>query len=239
MLQTEDQYRRERRASDLAWRMLGLQARSGTICRWTGVTPRRVRRLYHSYFRDLDIAAQRRPRGRAPHCIELLLRPRKQRDEALELARVYHHMGLLKLASVPPHANDRVRIGETLCDAFETFKIKYPNSTITLEHGVLLLSSVIRAEEILLHCCGVCQNLMILDRLQPPPRWCAVCSAALEYPPSFQSRTARTRLKRGPLLTAPVREPESWSPRLAQLRRRRQLRTIATITGPQMLRQKG
>ncbi len=238
MPKSEDRYQRERRASDLAWRMLGLQARSSTICRWTGVTPRRVRRLYHSYFRDLEIAAQRRPRGRAPHCIELLLRSKKQRSEALELARVYHHMGLLKISSVPPSTGDRIRIGETVCDAFETFKGKYPNSRITLEHGVLLLSSMVRAEDVLLHCCSVCQNLIMLDRLQPAPQWCAACSAALEYPPSFESRMAPPRQRRGaaPATTAPP--AESWSPRLSQLRRRRQLRTIATITGPQLLRQK-
>lgn len=243
MRNTEDQYRLERRACDLAWRMLGLQCRSGTICRWTGVTPRRIRRLYHNYFGDLDVLAQRRPRGRAPHCIELLLRSKKQRHEALELARVYHHMGLLEVAVAPAATTDRVRLGEALCDAFETFKTKYPSSLMTLEHGVLLLSAVARGEEVLLHCCGVCKNLMLLDRLQLPPRWCAVCAAALEYPSSFTLRSSRARLKGSAPSSAPdqrqvTQSADAYSPRLAQLRRRRQLRTLATLTGPEILRQK-
>src|ERR1700722_1536000 len=85
---SDDRYRRHRRAFDLAWRMIGHGARTNTIARWTGLAERRIRRLQRSYGVETAGAAPKRPRGRSPYRVELLLRAPRMRKEAVALARL-------------------------------------------------------------------------------------------------------------------------------------------------------
>ena len=49
---TDDRYAAERRQFELALRMIGHEARTGTITECTGLSDDRIRKLYARYFRS-------------------------------------------------------------------------------------------------------------------------------------------------------------------------------------------
>jgi hypothetical protein len=65
MRATDDRYRGEQAKFDLAMRMIGHEARTGTIRFLTGLNDDRIRKLYTSYFK-YGQEPVRRQRGRSP-----------------------------------------------------------------------------------------------------------------------------------------------------------------------------
>jgi hypothetical protein len=178
---SDDRYRRHRRAFDLAWRMIGHGARTNTISRWTGLTERRIRRLQRSYGVETAGTAPKRPRGRSPYRVELLLRAPRMRKEAVAAARLCWGAGLL--SSDPGDGARRmqpdIEKGERLCGVFEAFKSAFPDSIITIEQSFLLVAALSSREEIeLAHCLG-CGQVAIVDRLQVAPQRCGSCGRVL------------------------------------------------------------
>jgi predicted Zn-ribbon and HTH transcriptional regulator len=175
-----DRYRRDRRAFDLAWRMIGHGARTNTISRWTGLPERRIRRLQRSYGVETSGAAPKRPRGRSPYRIELLLRAPRMRKEALALAQLCRDAGLLS-ADIGYAARTKqpdFDKGERLCSVFETFKSNSPDSIITIEQMFLLVAALSRHEEIDLALCVGCGQAAIVDLLKVAPQSCENCGYA-------------------------------------------------------------
>ena len=64
MRATDDRYRGEQAKFDLAMRMIGHEARTGTIRYLTGLNDDRIRKLYTSYFKYGEEPV-RRQRGRS------------------------------------------------------------------------------------------------------------------------------------------------------------------------------
>jgi hypothetical protein len=176
-----DRYLRDRRAFDLAWRMIGHGARTNTISRWTGLPERRIRRLQRSYGVGTAGAAPRRPRGRSPYRIESLLRAPRMRKEALALARLCRDAGLLpaELGYAARTMQPDLDKGERLCSVFETFKSISPDSIITIEQMFLLVAALSRHDEIDLALCVGCGQAAIVDRLQVAPQRCESCGCAI------------------------------------------------------------
>jgi hypothetical protein len=181
---TDDRYLRDRRAFDLAWRLIKLGARTGTISRWTGIAERRVRALQRSY-RSLDPGdggALKRPRGQSPYRIERLLHSPQQQQDAACLARICKSMGALPAS----HLVDVDRMlpgierGELLCSAYESFQHQFPNSSLSIEQAVLLVSELVRGKEVTLAACVNCGNFAIVDRLNPESEICATCGRNIE-----------------------------------------------------------
>src|SRR5690606_39618464 len=65
MRATDLRYRGEKAKFELALRMIGHEARTGTIRYFTGLSDDRIRKLYTSYFKYGDAPVRRR-RGRSP-----------------------------------------------------------------------------------------------------------------------------------------------------------------------------
>lgn len=180
---TDDRYRRERRAFDLAWRMIGLSARTSTISHWTGLAERRIRTLQQSYGRDLACALHR-PRGSAPRRIGLLLRSSVQRQWAAQFADLccrHHVLPAGPLAS-PDRSFPTISRGESLCTAFEEFQAAYPGASLTIDQAILLLTELARRELVDLGCCPRCKLIAIVDRLSQYGTACLSCHTPL--PPS-------------------------------------------------------
>src|ERR1700733_983223 len=155
---TEDRYRRDRRAFDLAWRLVLLGARTGTIARWTGIAERRVRAFRRSYGAETKRSALVRPRGRSPQRIELLLRSPQRRKDAVELACLLRAAGVLPISAFEsgrrPFPN--IERGEVLCNAFESLKVNCCDSIVTIEQAFLLFAALATGDEIDFAQCANC-----------------------------------------------------------------------------------
>ena len=181
---TDDRYFRDRRAFDLAWRLIKLGARTGTISRWTGIAERRVRALQQSYgsHEPGGAGTLKRPRGQSPYRIDRLLHTLQRQQDGTRFARLCKRTGALPSA----HLADVDRMlpgierGELLCRSFEIFKHDFPNSTLSIEQAVLLLTELVRRDEIGLEVCDKCGDVAIVDRLQPDVHGCAICGNGIE-----------------------------------------------------------
>jgi hypothetical protein len=180
---TDDRYLRDRRAFDLAWRLIKLGARTGTISRWTGVAERRVRALQQSYGSHEPGAAGsfKRPRGQSPYRVERLLHTLQRLQVATSFARLCKDAGVIPAARLADV--DRmlpgIERGELLCGAYESFKQRFPSSSLTIEQAVLLLTELVRGDEIGLDLCDKCGNITIVDRHQSVAHTCAICGCGV------------------------------------------------------------
>ena len=84
MRTTDDRYRSEQAKFELAMRMIGFEARTGTIRYWTGLSDDRIRKLYSSYFK-YEGDPVRRQRGRSPSQIGHSSGPRMPTARAVQL----------------------------------------------------------------------------------------------------------------------------------------------------------
>ena len=190
---TDDRYLRDRRAFDLAWRLIKLGARTGTISRWTGIAERRVRALQQSYGSHVpgSVGSLKRPRGQSPYRVERLLHSPQQQQDATCFARLCKRKGVIPAASLADV--DRmlpgIERGELLCEAYESFKQGSSQSSISIEQAVLLLTELVRGEEIRLEACSKCRNSQIVDRLNPGSRLCTICGHEVEFCASCTDRT--------------------------------------------------
>src|SRR6185312_9600638 len=133
----------------------------------TGLAERRIRTLQRSYRDEKAASTSRRPRGRTPYRVELLLRSSRRRDEVTELARMLHKAGLIPRDALCD-ADDRlpnIERGELLCDVFERYTQRFPAATISIEHAVLVVLALARRDEVDLGSCAVCERLLLIDRL--------------------------------------------------------------------------
>jgi hypothetical protein len=179
---TEDRYKRDRRAFDLAWRLVLLGARTGTISCWTGIAERRVRAFRKSYGTANMESKLVRPRGRSPQRIELLLRSPRRRQDAIELACLLRAAGALP---TPVFERGRrlfpsIERGEVLCNAFESLKANCRESVVTIEQAFLLFAALATGDEIDFAQCTRCGHNAIVDRLDSSPQRCDRCSGAFK-----------------------------------------------------------
>src|SRR5690348_9976044 len=83
---TKRRYHTELLRLIVAARMVQHEARTKTICRWSGVSEVRVRELYRACWADRGREHARRPRGPPPHQPAIFLRTAPIRNEAAALA---------------------------------------------------------------------------------------------------------------------------------------------------------
>lgn len=173
---SDNRYSRDLKCLRLAWRMVLLGARTPTICRWTGFSVFRVRRLRHAY------AAESRPsgplKGLTPSQARFFSESVPRRCETAVLTGIFRGCGVLPPPGVPlpGTALRSLARGEALCNAFEGFCQTCPNSKISFEHAVLLLEELVRGVEIRIDSCHKCQSLVVHDCLSPRLPICGVCA---------------------------------------------------------------
>ena len=172
-----DRYSRDWVRLDLALRFLTHEARTQTICIWTGLTQDRIRNLYRDY---LSGAARRIPRhrGKSPQTISYFTRSLRVQQETAVLA------SLLCLSGVTPvpAATDAPRVvpgllrGALLCDAFEAFRTYVPSAQISFEHTIFLTAVLARGDQLRLNTCKECGSLVVVERFPIRDPRCLHCS---------------------------------------------------------------
>jgi hypothetical protein len=175
MRATDDRYRDERARFELAMRMIGHEARTGTIRFWTGLSDDRIRKLYTSYFKFAGVPVKRR-RGRSPTQVAPLVRTPQRTLESGVFANLLASNGLIGNRDQPrPKLEHNIELGHRFCHCYETFRLLVPHAELSFEWGWNLLLCVRRGDELGIVRCGVCSICYIVDLLAVPLAACPGC----------------------------------------------------------------
>lgn len=175
MRATDDRYLGEQAKFDLAVRMIGHEARTGTIRYLTGLNDDRIRKLYATYFKN-GTTRVRRQRGRSPTRVTPLVRTPQRALESGVFANLLLLGGLLSLEQPPgPLLKGNVNLGHRFCDCFDTFELLVPRSTLTFEWGWNLLASMRRGDELGIARCDSCSICYLFDLFTLPRSACPAC----------------------------------------------------------------
>jgi hypothetical protein len=174
---TDDRYRGERAKFELAMRMIGHEARTGTIRYWTGLSDDRIRKVYTTYFKFSHGPLVRRRRGRSPTQIAPLVRSTTKALETGAFANILLANGLVSTEKPPgPKLQGNIDLGHRFCECYETYTLLVPDATLSFEWGWNLLMSVRRADELAIKRCERCALCCVVDLLALPRPPCPVCS---------------------------------------------------------------
>ena len=175
MRATDDRYRGEQARFGLAIRMIGHEARTGTIRFFTGLNDDRIRKLYARYFK-FNAAPVRRQRGRSPTRVSPLVRTPQRALESGVFANLLLANELLSLESPPgPALKHNVELGLRLCECFESFVLLVPRASLSFEWAFNLLASLRRGDELGIARCEACSICYVFDMLSLPPAPCPAC----------------------------------------------------------------
>ena len=171
---SDDRYDRDLRRYNLAQRMIQHEARTTTIALWTGLTKYRIQTLFRAYQHPGN---HRRHRGAAPSQPAFFSRSLNHECEAAALAYIGLQMEIIPPFVVPdaPHSLPGLARGERLVTAFELYRTLVPQSRVSLEHAVLLMTELAHRRTLLLEQCEACVGLMVVDRLAARKSTCAFC----------------------------------------------------------------
>jgi hypothetical protein len=173
---SDDRYRRERCALELALRFLRHEARTQTIRTWTGLSDDRIRKLYRSYMSE---ARRRLPRhrGQSPHQVAYFTRSLRLQQETAVLASVLSLLGALPAESGASQPGlPALTRGELLCQAFEAYRLMLPGAQISFEHAVFLATALSRGDQLRLGGCSECGGLLVTERFPLRARRCQHCA---------------------------------------------------------------
>jgi hypothetical protein len=123
-------------------------------------------KLYRSYLCDSRSTPLIRHRGKSPQRAGFFMRSVRSRQEAALLASLCCLIGALLEASAPQlvRAPPSLGRGELLCQAHAVYRAVLPQSLISFEHAVFLLTALVRGDEIVLSGCRECDAVLISDR---------------------------------------------------------------------------
>lgn len=123
---TDHRYHRDIRRYQLARRLIRHEARTQTVCEWTGLSDERVRNFLRAYcVGDNGTGTALRHRGPPPQRLTAIFWSARIASEAAALAGLARVTGIEK---EPGLAN-----GERLCHLFEIFRACLPDTSLTLE----------------------------------------------------------------------------------------------------------
>jgi len=174
---SDDRYDRDLRRYNLAWRMIQHEARTTTIVLWAGLSKYRIQTLFRAYQKAGEST---RHRGVSPFQPAYFSRSLTHECESSALAYVALQMDIIPTEIVPdaPLSLPSLARGERLLNAFELYRALIPNSKISLEHAVLLMTELAQRRILSLGHCQLCDGLMVVDRLGVRHTRCAFCRLA-------------------------------------------------------------
>ena len=158
---TQSRYDGELDQFDLAIRMLGLQARTSTIGRFTGLSSDRIRKAYVSYVAEHGRnKLPQRKRGRPPSRVSRFFKTPDQHCESTVLMSLFMHAGLLVAdgtsnCTVSGHLSMLSR-GHRLCDAYEMHRYLLPGGEMSLELAAAMLRALGETHELVISRCDAC-----------------------------------------------------------------------------------
>ena len=177
MRSTDNRYRDEQKRFELAMRMIGHEARTGTIRHCTGLSEDRIRKLYATYFKHKANVAVRRHRGKSPRQIAPFVANRERRLEASAVAALLLASGLLQDAPLESRVEPLpLDVGARFCRAFETYRCVIPAPSLSFEWTWNLYRSLVLGDELALATCSDCQALYVFDALALGQRDCPGCA---------------------------------------------------------------
>jgi len=175
MRATDDRYRDEKDKFELALRMIGHEARTGTIRYWTGLSDDRIRKLYTSYFK-FGADSVRRRRGRSPTQIAPLVSTPQRVLESGVLANLLFSNGLWSDGeSRGPVLKHNIDLGHRFCQCFETYRVLVERASLSFEWGWNLLLTIRRGDELGIVRCADCSICYVVDLLTLPRPRCPSC----------------------------------------------------------------
>jgi hypothetical protein len=138
----------------------------------------RVRALFNDYSDGGTRADVQGLRGVSPRNIGFFWRSAHIRSEASVLAGFLCLFGALPTDALaaPSELVPSLLAAELICRAVEQFESLAPQSSITVEYAILLLSELIRGVEMAFGLCPRCRALILIDRLAIGERLCAFCA---------------------------------------------------------------
>lgn len=178
MTADDDRFAREARRRELAIRLIRLEARTSTVCRWSGVSRQKVRTLQRSIAATSASEAPKRHRGPAPHGLDMFFRTASVRAEASAAAVLCRLYGAIPdrttraLKTVPT-----VERGERLCEAYETYLDLVSPARLSFEHLVLLVDTLAAGEILALESCTGCGAALLVEPATLARRRCECCRA--------------------------------------------------------------
>ena len=193
MRATDDRYRGEQARFDLAIRMIGHEARTGTIRFWTGLNDDRIRKLYASYFKFAGRPVRRR-RGRSPTQIGPLVGTPSRALESGAFANFLYSNELLIEGGPQPELKQNLELGHRFCQCFESFRHLVPNPTLTFELCWNLLLCIRRGDELGVRRCGDCGVCFVVDLLALPAASCPACLMLSDDPDRQSSNSQEERV---------------------------------------------
>ena len=133
---TDNRYAGEIARFNLAVRMIGHEARTGTIRNCTGFSEDRIRKIYATYFKPYTGNQIKRRRGKSPTQIAPFVNSFHRQSEATLIACLFLYCGVVGFdddKTVKPTLIDPVERGERICEAFETYRTLHPDPGLCLE----------------------------------------------------------------------------------------------------------
>jgi len=176
---TDDRYTGEMEKFDLAIRMIGHEARTGTIRACTGFTEDRIRKLYGTYFTGPDGPEVRRRRGKSPRQIARFVNCARRQTDATLLACLFRCCDVFRISSqrrpLPVRNVDRVSLGSRICQAYETYRQLIPTPQFTFEWAWNLYHALIESGELYLAWCSTCSGPYVQDTYALDYHRCPLC----------------------------------------------------------------
>ena len=174
---TDHRYAGEMSRFHLAVRMIGHEARTGTIRFCTGFSEDRIRKIYATYLKADPHFNVRRRRGKSPSQIAPYVNSIHRQSEATVLACLFLHCGVIRMESgaVTCRVRDPVKLGNSLCDAYETYRCVHPDPCLCFEMAWGLYNAMVRDKELFFACCAECEGPYVQDRYALDYRHCPFC----------------------------------------------------------------
>lgn len=170
-----NRYLREKSRLELALRLIGHEARTGTIRRFTGFSDDRVRKLFDNYFRDQPRRVKRR-RGKTPTQIFPLVKNSEIRLESTYLVAMMGLCGAWTEGSAAPDGGSlSLDLGHRLCQAYENYLCLVPDPSLSFESAWSLYLNLMQGEDLGVDHCPGCNRWYLFDALSLAGRECPIC----------------------------------------------------------------
>ena len=174
---TDCRYDRDRLRLSLAYRLIGLEARTRTIRLATQLSDDRIRRMYHDYFGSHGAMTVRRRRGKSPSQMAFFRRSLEHEQETAVLCVLLWRCELV--VAFPRGFRPTLEQVALACSAYEAFAGLWPNPHISFEHAWHLWQVCCSGDEHVLADCPTCGALWLRDTLELLPDNCAACRRGL------------------------------------------------------------
>lgn len=180
-MSTPKRFDREQSRTQLAIRMIGHEARTYLIRTCTGLSEDRIRKLYHTYYRQEGFKISRH-RGKTPRQTEYFTRNPTAQLESTTLVRICLAAGLIRLQRgnriILELAPTNAEYGLRFCDAYEAYLTIHSPPDLSFERAWHLLDALSRGNVIGLATCRRCRVSFLEDRLGLQEPLCPACRLA-------------------------------------------------------------